>query len=358
MSNNRISKLLKSMSDENITQGLISSPSSIFYLTNTWVHPGERLIALLVSKEKAPLIIANKLFALPNEINGIKVTTYDDTDKPIQLVYDYINLDEVFAVDDFWPSKFLIDLLGLNQNLKFTHIAKSLSNVQMIKDKSEIEKLTKASNINDKVMSSIFAELNSGKNELELTDTLLSYYKEHNTSFSFDPIICFGSGTSEPHHATDETKPTKNCAVIADIGGFTEDYCSDMTRSFFIGEPDDEYKIIYNLVLQANLAAIESVKPGAKLSDIDKAARDVIEKAGYGKYFTHRTGHGIGISVHELPDVSSNSDVEVKVGMTFSIEPGIYLPGKYGVRIEDLVLVTKDGCKVLNNFPKDLICIK
>lgn len=358
MSNNRISKLLKSMSDENITQGLISSPSSIFYLTNTWVHPGERLIALLVSKEKAPLIIANKLFALPNEINGIKVITYDDTDKPIQLVYDYINLDEVFAVDDFWPSKFLIDLLGLNQNLKFTHIAKSLSNVQMIKDKSEIEKLTKASNINDKVMSSIFAELNSGKNELELTDTLLSYYKEHNTSFSFDPIICFGSGTSEPHHATDETKPTKNCAVIADIGGFTEDYCSDMTRSFFIGEPDDEYKIIYNLVLQANLAAIESVKPGAKLSDIDKAARDVIEKAGYGKYFTHRTGHGIGISVHELPDVSSNSDVEVKVGMTFSIEPGIYLPGKYGVRIEDLVLVTKDGCKVLNNFPKDLICIK
>jgi len=358
MSNNRISKLLKAMADNGISQGLISSPSSIFYLTNTWVHPGERLIALLVSKEKAPLIIANKLFALPSEINGINVVTYDDIDHPIELVYDYINDSVTFAVDDFFPSKFLIDLLNLDSTLKFTHIAKSLSSVQMIKDEVEIKKLINASNINDKVMSDIFADLNSGKNELELTETLSGYYKKHNTTFSFDPILCFGSGTSEPHHATDNTVPTKNCAVIADIGGFTDDYCSDMTRSFFIGEPDDEYKIIYKLVLEANLAAIASVKTGVKLSDIDKAARNVIEKAGYGKYFTHRTGHGIGISVHELPDVSSNSDVEVSAGMVFSIEPGIYLPGKYGVRIEDLVLATNDGCKVLNNFPKDLICIK
>ncbi|MGB3367122.1 MAG: Xaa-Pro peptidase family protein, partial [Acidaminobacteraceae bacterium] len=315
MTNNRISKLLKSMADNNVSQGLISSPSSIFYLTNTWVHPGERLIALLVSKEKAPIIIANKLFALPGEINGIKVVTYDDIDYPIELIYDYINSNETFAIDDFWPSKFLIDLLKLDSTLTFTHIAKLLSNVQMIKDQVEIEKLTKASNINDKVMSDIFAELSSGKNELELTDSLLSYYKNHNTTFSFDPILCFGRGTSEPHHITDNTLPSKNCAVIADIGGFTDNYCSDMTRSFFIGEPDDEYIIIYKLVLEANLAAIASVAPGVKLSDIDKAARSIIEKAGYGKYFTHRTGHGIGISVHELPDVSSNSDIEVSAGM-------------------------------------------
>lgn len=358
MSKNRISKLLKSMADDGISQGLISSPSSIFYLTNTWVHPGERLIALLISKEKAPIIIANKLFALPDKINGIEIISYDDTEHPTKLVYDYINSNETFAIDDFWPSKFLIDLLNINSNLTFTHIAKSLSNVQMIKDNAEIDKLKKASSINDKVMSNIFSELASGKNELELRDSLLNYYKEFDTSFSFEPIICFDNATSEPHHVTDTTLPSNNCAVIADIGGFTDDYCSDMTRSFYIGEPDDEYKIIYDLVLKANLAAIASIKPGVKLSDIDKAARSVIEKAGYGKYFTHRTGHGIGISVHELPDVSSNSETKATPGMVFSIEPGIYLPGKYGVRIEDLVLVTPDGCEVLNNFPKDLICIK
>lgn len=354
---NRISKLIKSMSEKGLSQGLISSPSSIFYLTNTWIHPGERLLALLVSTDKDPLFVANKLFALPDLISDIKVTTYDDTDNPISVIYDYIDENKTLAIDDFWPSKFLITLLETNSSLKFTHISKALSDVQMIKDDDEIKKLKLASEINDKVMASIFKELNSGKNEIELTQTLLDFYKSHNSTFSFEPILCFGSGTSQPHHITDKTIPSKNCAVIADIGGFTDNYCSDMTRSFFIGEPDIEYKSIYNLVLEANLAAIASVKPGVKLSDIDKAARDVITNAGYGQYFTHRTGHGIGISVHELPDVSSNCDVEVSSGMVFSIEPGIYIPEKYGVRIEDLVLVTDDGCKVLNNFPKDLICI-
>jgi Xaa-Pro dipeptidase len=354
----RISKLIKSMAKNNITQGLISSPSSIFYLTNTWVHPGERLIALLVSDFKEPLIIANKLFALPDKIDGIKVVTYDDIENPLLLIYDYIDENKVFAIDDFFPSKFLINLLNIKSDIKFTHISKSLSDVQMIKDDIEIKKLTQASIINDKVMSNIFDELNSGKSELELTSKLLDFYKNFNTTFSFEPILCFGSATSEPHHITDESKPSKNCAVIADIGGFTDNYCSDMTRSFFIGEPDDEYKKIYDLVLEANLNAISIIKPGVKLSDIDKAARQVITNGGYGEFFTHRTGHGIGISVHELPDVSSNSHTEVRAGMVFSIEPGIYLPGKYGVRIEDLVLVTDDGCKVLNNFPKDLICIK
>ncbi len=356
--NTRISKLIESMKSQGISQGLISSPSSIFYLTDTWVHPGERLIALLLSKEKSPLIIANKLFALPSQIQGIEVLTYDDTEDPISLVYDYINPEESLGIDDFWPSKFLISLLEINKNIELKHISKSLSSVQMIKDEFEIEKLIKASSINDKVMASIFKDLNSGETELELRERLLAYYKDYKTTFSFDPIICFGPGTSQPHHETDDTRPSENCAVIVDIGGNTDDYCSDMTRSFFVGEPDEEYKLIYNLVLEANLAAIEATRPGVKLSDIDKAARDVIEKAGYGQYFTHRTGHGIGITVHELPDVSSTSQVIASEGMTFSIEPGIYIPGKYGVRIEDLVLVTEDGCKVLNEYPKDLVCIK
>lgn len=355
MYNTRVKKVIDSLKASGIKQGLISSPDSIFYLTGTWVHPGERLIALMISDEKPSIIIANKLFALPSKIGDIDVVTYDDIENPLNLVYDFIDSKSSVAIDDFLPAKFLIDLMELDNKVSFQKIGKPLSKVRMIKDDAEIEKMIYASKVNDDVMGDISLELTSGKSELELTTRLLELFKDKGSSgFSFDPIICFGVGTSEPHHATDGTTPSENCAVIVDIGGLDNDYCSDMTRSFFIGQPEEEYVKIYNLVHDANLAAIKATKPGIKLSDIDKAARDVISNAGYGEFFTHRTGHGIGISVHELPDVSSSSDAIATEGMIFSIEPGIYLPGKYGVRIEDLVLVTKDGCMVLNNYPKDL----
>ena len=127
-----------------------------------------------------------------------------------------------------------------------------------------------------------------------------------------------------------------------------------MTRTFFYGEPSDEARKVYNIVLEANLKAISSVKPGVRFCDIDKAARDVIESYGYGRYFTHRTGHSIGIEVHDFGDVSAANEDIVKPGMIFSIEPGIYIQGVVGVRIEDLVMVTEDCCEVLNSYSKDL----
>ena len=134
-------------------------------------------------------------------------------------------------------------------------------------------------------------------------------------------------------------------------------YCSDMTRTVFYKEVSEEAKKVYQLVRKANEAAEAMIKPGVKLCDIDKTARDIISEAGYGKEFNHRLGHFIGRDVHEYGDVSVNFDLEVKEGMTFSIEPGVYLPGKFGVRVEDLVLVTKDGCQVLNSYSKDLIVV-
>ena len=170
---------------------------------------------------------------------------------------------------------------------------------------------------------------------------------------SFPPLICFGANGAEPHHGTDDTVLKKGDSIILDVGVKLNDYCADMTRTLFFGEPTEEMLKVYNLVKAANEAGRAAVRPGEPMKNFDRAARKVIEDGGYGPYFTHRTGHGIGLEVHEYPDNSATSEIIAQPGMTFSVEPGIYLPGRFGVRVEDLVAVTEDGCETLNQLTKE-----
>ena len=181
------------------------------------------------------------------------------------------------------------------------------------------------------------------------------FFKHHSTCYG--AIVAFGKNAADPHHENDDTLLRKGDCVLIDMGCVYKGYCSDMTRTFFYeGILEEEIKV-YEIVKKANEAAEAMIKPGVKLSDIDKCARKVISDEGYGKYFTHRLGHFIGRDVHEYGDVSSVNEMKVEEGMIFSIEPGIYLEGNFGVRVEDLVMVTKDGCQVLNSFTKDIYII-
>lgn len=353
---NRIEKLKKTMKDEKIDQFIISNQSSIFYLLGEDIDPGERFQVLLINQSGEINLFINKLFNLKNDLD-ININWYDDTDNIIEIFSKKINDNSVLGVEKEWPAGFLLDLLSYKPNIKAKNSSKVINSIRMFKDNIEADLMRKASKINDKAMESLFEKLKENKSELELSNDLLNIYLDKGgDGFSFEPLICYGPACAEPHHKSDHSKLDSNNSVIIDIGCLKDGYCSDMTRSFYFGNPPEEYKKIYNLVLEANKAAIEKVKPGVLLSEIDLAGRNVIENEGYGEYFTHRIGHNIGIEVHEYPDVSHTSDIEAKEGMVFSIEPGIYIPGKYGVRIEDLVLVTKDGCEVLNNYPKELKC--
>ncbi len=175
---------------------------------------------------------------------------------------------------------------------------------------------------------------------------------------AFDTMVLSGPKTASPHGNPGNRKIKKGDFVLFDLGVVYQGYCSDITRTVAFGEPTDAQREIYETVRKAEQAAVDSVRPGVKAMEIDKAARNVIEQAGYGSYFTHRVGHGLGISVHEYPSVTGTNELVLEEGMVFTIEPGIYHPGITGVRIEDDVVVTADGVEVLTKFPKELLILK
>lgn len=243
-------------------------------------------------------------------------------------------------------------------DVKFVNGSKCVDYKRMVKDDHEQQLMIEASRINDQAIHEVIHQVSLGLSELEVAAKLGDIYSKFGgEGNSFDAIIAYGANGANPHHENDASCLKPGDSIIIDMGCKYQGYCSDMTRTVFYKEVSQEAKEVYELVKAANEAAEAMIKPGVRLCDIDKTARDLITKAGYGKEFNHRLGHFIGKDVHEYGDVSVNFDLEVQEGMIFSIEPGVYLPGKFGVRIEDLVLVTKDGCKVLNSYTKDLIVI-
>lgn len=354
----RLINLRKNMSIHCLEQILVTSTSSLFYLLGEWVDPGERMLVLYVNQHGKPKLFVNALFPVENDPD-LDIVVFTDSDSPVAILSDTINGHTPLGIEKVWPSHFLIDLMETHPEMSFKNASPCIDEVRMVKDAAEINLMREACQVNDSVMADLIGEvLPQDLPETKVCRLLLDLYEKNGTpGFSFFPLIAYGPGAAEPHHESDGTKMKKGDSIILDIGGRTNRYCSDMTRTVFWGEPNEESKKIYETVRQANLAGIAAVKPGVRFCDIDKAARDVITEAGYGPYFTHRLGHNIGLDVHEFPDVGEKNEMPTQEGMVFTIEPGIYLPGRCGVRIEDIVVVTATGCEVLNTHPKEMICL-
>ena len=264
----------------------------------------------------------------------------------------------LIGIDKVWPSQFTIRLMMCRGDIRPVLGSDPVDETRMCKDAEEIGLMRKASRMNDQAILATMHGLREGMTELELADLYgENALKAGGSGDSFGPITCFGANCAEPHHGNDGTRLKKGDSVILDVGLAYESYCSDMTRTVFFGGVTEEQKKVYDIVRRANEAGRAAVRPGVPMCEFDRAARSVIEEAGYGKYFVHRTGHGIGLEVHEPPDNSSVSKVIAKPGMCFSVEPGIYLPGSFGVRVEDLVCVTETGCETLNELDRELTVI-
>lgn len=358
MKQKRIEKVLSKMKENNLTQLIITSSASIYYLTGKWISAGERMIALYLNINGNHKFIVNKLFPIEEEL-GVEILWYGDSDDPVKLLAEIVEKSKPLGVDKFWPAQFLIRLMDMKVISKPVNSSDIIDELRMQKDEEEKQLMRKSSIINDKVMKRFYEEIKEGYTEKQCARLLADLYEEQGAEgFSFEPIVAFGENGADPHHECDNTQLKKGDCIVIDIGGLYNYYCSDMTRTvFFKKEPCEEHKKIYEIVKNANLKAIAKVKAGVKFCEIDAAARNYITESGYGEYFTHRTGHSIGIEVHDKGDVSSANNEAVREGMIFSIEPGIYLSGDIGVRIEDLVIVTKDGCEILNSVSKELTII-
>ncbi|MBE6042120.1 MAG: aminopeptidase P family protein, partial [Clostridiales bacterium] len=265
----------------------------------------------------------------------------------------------VLGVDKDIKARFLLPLMEKGAAAGFINSSLAVDTTRGIKDDDEKAKMRRASQINDAAMAEFRALVKEGVTEKEIEEQMLDIYlKLGAEGFSFDPIVSFGANAADPHHSPDGTVLRKGDVVLFDVGCIADGYCSDMTRTFVFQEASDLDRKVYEIVKKANQSAVEKIKPGVPIHVLDDTARGIITDAGYGEYFTHRLGHFIGLETHEYGDVSAVNETLLKPGMIFSIEPGIYLPGETGVRIEDLVLVTEDGAEVLNHYSRELTVIR
>ncbi len=359
MNDQRVERVLARLADKGLSQALICDPLSIWYLTGYYTQPFERFFALyLTSREDQPqaTMFCNRLFPSAGDCCE-NIVLFSDTDNPVPLVAAACDPSSALGVDKDLAARWLLPLMDAGAAAGFVLASDAADDTRSIKDDAEKDLMREASRINDEAMKWLAAQVREGVTEEEIASGLLGEYRRLGAQdHSFSPIVSFGANAADPHHEPDQTVFHKGDMVLFDVGCKYQWYCSDMTRTFFTAEPTAHQLEVYETVRRANEAAEAIVKPGVTFAEIDLTARRIIEEAGYGEYFTHRLGHQIGLVDHEPGDVSATHDEPVQVGQIFSIEPGIYLPNDVGVRIEDLVIVTEDGCEVLNHYPHE-VCV-
>ena len=243
-------------------------------------------------------------------------------------------------------------------NAKLVPYNAKIAGFRGVKEPYELEKMRKAQAITDAAFAEILGRVKVGMTEKELCAELIyCLLKNGGEGLSFDPIVVSGPNTSLPHGVPGDRKIQEGDFVTMDFGVLYGGYCSDMTRTIAVGYVTDEMEKVYKTVLKAQTAAIAASRPGMTGSDIDKVARDVITEAGYGQYFGHGYGHSLGLEIHESPNCNPKGTQAMVAGNVTSAEPGIYLPGQFGVRIEDVIIFTEDGCENITKSPKDLIVL-
>ena len=324
--------------------------------------PDERPCMLLVGQEKEAFLMPSVNAEGVREQTKIPMHCWNDEIGPEQALKealsgtDTINAKHI-AIDEAMRSHFALLLLESLSNPTYEFTASTVGALRMRKDQDEFVNLKENALIDDRAMLTGFAAIKEGVSEIEIGEAINKHFISEGTKPQFC-IVGSGPNGAFPHHHTGDRKVKQGDAVLIDIGGRKGTFPSDMTRMSVLGEPPEGYLEIHEIVERAVQAALSVAKPGVMAKEVDAAARNVIAEAGYGEFFVHRTGHGLGIDIHEPPYITATSEVVLDEGMVFSIEPGIYLQGKFGVRLEEIVILRNDGPEILSELTRNLNIIK
>ena len=352
--NKRVQAFLDKMQEKELDGIIINNLKNVYYLTGFWGSNG----TVFISRDRQILVTdARYIIAAKQEVTGFEIFAERDELATIAKIAKDMGLSRIGFEDEISVS-YYHRMQAAFEGLELIPQTQFVEALRMIKDETEIATIRKACSISDRAFHDVLEFIKPGKTEIEIANFLDFRMRELGAAgLSFDTILASGINSSKPH-AHPMHKPVElGEAITMDFGCLYEHYVSDMTRTVYLGHVSDEQAEIYNTVLKANQALIDQAKAGLGFRDFDKIPRDIIVEAGYGEYFTHGIGHGIGLDIHEEPYFSQTSTEVIKSGMVLTDEPGIYIEGKYGVRIEDDILITETGCELLTLAPKELIVI-
>jgi len=354
----RLAKVRKAADDAGLDALLLSVGADLPWLTGYKAMPLERLTMLVVPADASfqPALVVPELEA-PRVVpvpEVFSVRAWGETEDPIEIVASLVRLaagaSPALAIDDKTWAVFLLALQDELPGARWSRSSALTGPLRAVKDAVELEALSRAAASADKVAAALLAgEVPLvGRAEREVAAEIGRRLLEEGHDQVGFAIVASGPNAASPHHEASSRVIERGEPVVCDFGGWLDGYCSDMTRTVFTGTPPAEFSHVYGVVAEAQAAGVEAAQVGRPCSEVDRAARSVIEDAGYGAYFVHRTGHGIGLEVHESPYMVAGNDEPVQAGHVFSVEPGIYLPGRWGVRTEDIVAATADGPVALN----------
>jgi len=320
-------------------------------------HPDERACLLLVGVDKAGFVMPALNARDARQHTDLPFWEWADDSGPgaaFAAALDNINArPRSISLDETMRADHALLLLDAAPEAKRGFAAETLGALRMIKDADELAALQQNAEIADTAQGAVRAAIRDGITERELLQVAKDSFEARGARMAFG-IVGTGAHSSYPHHHPGDTPIRSGDIIVVDIGGEKDGYFSDITRMACLGQRPEDYQKIHDTTEAAVVAALAAIRPGATAREVDKAARDVITQAGYGDYFTHRTGHGLGSEVHEPPYITSTSDLVLEEGMVFTVEPGIYLPGEFGVRLEEVAVVTENGCRILSKLSRDL----
>ncbi len=365
MHTNRLTKLIEQASSRGFDALAVVPGPNLFYLTGLSFHLSERPVVVLFPVDKSPAIVVPAFEAGKVESTSIEMDVFPYTDEEgytsaFQSACAALELAGCVIGAEAFKMR-LVEVQLLRQyapDCQIVPAEEALAELRMRKDEYELEQMRRAIAITEAALQTTMQQVKAGTTEREVAAMLMvEMLQGGGEGMSFPPIVVAGPNAALPHATPSDRSIQPGETIVVDCGATVGGYAADITRTFAIGELEPEMARVYEVVRAANNAGRAAVRPGVAAEEVDQAARAVIEEAGYGDYFIHRTGHGLGLETHESPYIVAGNGQSLEPGMTFTVEPGIYLPGRGGVRVEDDVVVTAGGAESLTTFARELISL-